>query len=99
MKKRILSIALALILVSQLSGGALAAVSDSTLDSAVSKSLSYLYGKITSPTPNDTGGEWVIVALARGGYDVSDSYYADYYAALETKVTNKGGVLHNHKYT
>lgn len=99
MKKRILSIALALILVSQLSGGALAAVSDSTLDSAVSKSLSYLYGKITSPTPNDTGGEWVIVALARGGYDVSDSYYADYYAALETKVTNKGGVLHNQKYT
>lgn len=99
MKKRVLSIALALILISQLSSGALAAVSDSTLDTAVSKSLSYLYGKTTSPTPNDTGGEWVIVALARGGYSVSDSYYSDYYAALESKVISKDGVLHQQKYT
>lgn len=99
MKKRAISLVLVLILVSQMSGGALAAVSDSSLDTAVSKSLSYLYGKITSPTPNDTGGEWVIVALARGGYNVSDSYYADYYAALESKVTNANGILHKQKYT
>lgn len=96
---RILCPILALLLTAPLSGGASAAVPDSTLNSAVSKALSYLYGQAASPGPGDTGGEWVIVALARGGYQVPEGYYDTYYDALVSKVTNVGGVLHQQKYT
>ncbi len=51
------------------------------------------------PKPGSTGGEWLILGLARSDMNVSNTYYDSYYKALETTVKEKEGILHKRKYT
>ena len=51
------------------------------------------------PKPGITGGEWLILGLARSDMDVPNTYYDTYYKSLETIVKEKQGVLHKRKYT
>ncbi|MBQ5707744.1 MAG: hypothetical protein IIV69_05670 [Peptococcaceae bacterium] len=51
------------------------------------------------PKPGSTGGEWLILGLARSDMDVPNTYYDTYYKSLETIVKEKQGVLHKRKYT
>lgn len=44
------------------------------------------------------GDEWIILALARGGYE-NDAYYAAYIQDVAKTVAEKKGVLHTLKYT
>lgn len=44
------------------------------------------------------GDEWVVLALARGGYQ-NPSYYANYIANVTTTIQEKKGILHQLKYT
>lgn len=55
----------------------------------------------TTPAPrfSSVGGEWAVLGLARSGSAVPESYYADYYTALEKTVSESKGVLSTRKYT
>jgi S-layer homology domain. len=75
------------------------AYSGSDVDAAVSDTAAYVYHLVKSPQVGSIGGEWAVLGLARSGYSVPDSYYQDYYAALETYVKARKGVLHEKKYT
>ena len=76
-----------------------AAVDSVTVDAAVSDTASYIYNLVRSPQVGSIGGEWAVLGLARSGYSVPNSYYQDYYAAVENYVEAYKGVLHEKKYT
>ena len=59
----------------------------------------YVYSSTKNPAFGSVGGEWAVIGLARSGYDVSDSWYAAYYAALEQTAKDSRGVLSDRKYT
>ena len=99
MKKRVLSLILAMALAFSLAPAALAAVSDSTLSSAVSGTAAYIYATTPSPQPSSIGGEWAVLGLARSGYSVPEQYYQDYYTAVEKYVKDCDGVLSDRAYT
>lgn len=99
MRKRGLSLLLALIMLCSLSVSAFAAVSEDTLASAITDTAAYLYKTVKSPQVGSIGGEWAVVGLARSGYAVPEKYYQDYYAAVEDYVKACKGVLHEKKYT
>ncbi len=99
MRKRILSLALALILYFSLASAAFAAVSDTMLNSAVTGTAAYIYATTPKAAPGTIGGEWAVLGLARSGYSVPEKYYQDYYTAVEQFVKDKNGVLHDKKYT
>jgi len=85
--KKMLSIFLIVVL---LVGTAAAAPADALQDTAL-----YLQNAVPSPTVSSVGGEWAVIGLARGGYAVPESYYAN----VEAYVKNCNGVLHERKYT
>lgn len=91
----LLAWALALSLVS----GSGAAVSEEKLDAAVQDTAQCLLRAVPAPQLGSVGGEWAVLGLARSGCAVPDSYYADYYAALEEEVRAREGQLHSRKYT
>ncbi len=99
MKKRIISIILAVLTVFGVSAPALAAVSGQTLDAAVEQSAKYMYNTVKEPQVGAVGGEWAVMSLARSGYSVPDSYYQAYYDRVVSYVKECGGVLDNKKYT
>ena len=99
MKKRIITFLLALLLVLGAAPAAFAAVSDATLNSAVSGTAAYIYATTPSPQVGSIGGEWAVLGLARSGYSVPEKYYQDYYAVVEKYVKDCKGVLHDKKYT
>lgn len=99
MKKRILSLIMALALAFSLAPAAFATVSDSTLSSAVSGTAAYIYATTPSPQPGSIGGEWAVLGLARSGYSVPEKYYQDYYSAVEKYVKDCDGVLSERAYT
>ncbi len=85
MKKRIISIILALALLFGLGSAALAATA-SPGSSRVNNSAAYIYAAVPKPTVGAVGGEWAVLGLARSGYSVPDKYYQDYYPAVEQYV-------------
>jgi hypothetical protein len=99
MKRRIICLVLSLALVFSLTPAAFAAVSDATLNSAVSGTAAYIYSTSQAPQVGSIGGEWAVLGLARSGYSVPEKYYQDYYAVVEKYVKDCKGVLHDKKYT
>ena len=99
MNKRILSLALALLLLVAATPAAFAKVTDSDLASAVSGTAAYIYQTTPAPQVGSIGGEWAVLGLARSGYAVPEKYYQDYYAVVEKYVKDCKGVLHDKKYT
>ncbi|MBP5166596.1 MAG: S-layer homology domain-containing protein [Oscillospiraceae bacterium] len=99
MKKKIMSAVLALALFFGTAPAAFAELSDGALNSAVVVTAKYIYSETQSPQVGSVGGEWAVIGLARSGYDVPDRYYRDYYSTVEQYVTERGGVLHERKYT
>ena len=59
----------------------------------------YLTAAVSAPRYGSLGGEWTVLALARGGADTETAYFTDYYAALEQTVREANGVLSERKYT
>lgn len=59
----------------------------------------YLYNTVQNPDVGSIGGEWAIIGLARSGIKVPDEYYDRYYKAVEKYAKERGGVLHDKKYT
>ncbi len=95
-KKRIICLLLAVVMTLSLSVPALAAYD---LNDIVTKSAKYMLNTVKEPQVSSIGGEWAVMGLARSGYDVPQSYWDDYYAAVEKHVEKCKGVLHKKKYT
>ena len=57
------------------------------------KHLSTLLGSVPNPIVGSTGGEWVVLTLARAGYEVPDGYYSNYYAKVVQALINGDGAL------
>jgi len=55
----------------------------------------YVQKMTPNPTVGSIGGEWAVFGLARGGYEVPDSYYDN----VVSFVKACDGVLHRRKYT
>ncbi|MCC5909122.1 MAG: leucine-rich repeat protein [Clostridiaceae bacterium] len=52
----------------------------------LNKNLDYIYETVDNPTFGTGAGEWSILCLARGGYQVEEGYYALYYENVEEEV-------------
>lgn len=57
-----------------------------TVKEQLNRNLAYLVNTVDNPTLGTLGGEWSILALARGGYAVPDGYYDRYYSNIEKEV-------------
>jgi len=55
--------------------------------------LAYLTANVTVPTVSAVGGEWAVLALARGGANVPVGYYDDYINRVRQILNNNNGVL------
>jgi hypothetical protein len=54
---------------------------------------------VRNPQVDSVGGEWAVIGLARSGYNVPDSYFENYFRTVESYVRERGGVLHERRYT
>lgn len=75
------------------------AVSESSLNAALTDTAAYLCRLVKSPQVGSIGGEWAVLGLARSGYSVPEGYYQTYYKNVESYVKACKGVLHKKKYT
>lgn len=94
---KIVRLCLALALLLALSAPAYAA--DTRVDTAAAGAAGYLTKTVAAPATGSVGGEWAVIGLARGGFDVPEGYFEGYYQRLEQLVAEKQGVLHDRKYT
>ena len=69
------------------------------LQEAADRAAAYVCRVQPDPQNGSIGGEWGVLAMARGEYTVPDGYYERYLANLETKVRQEQGVLSTNKYT
>lgn len=89
--RRILAIALALILCL----GLLVPASAASLSTALDDTAKYIQKTVPNPQVGSIGGEWAVIGLARGGYSMPSGYYNN----VVSYVKSVDGVLHNRKYT
>lgn len=99
LKRRGLTLLLALILLLGMPSSAFAAGSGEALADTVTDTAQLLCRTVRTPQVGSVGGEWAVLGLARSGCSVPEEYYQDYYAAVESHVLACGGVLHEKKYT
>lgn len=96
-RKRAVSLLLAFAMLLSLCTGAFAA--ERGAEEALDRTAAHVYNAVPSPQVASIGGEWAVIGLARSGYDVPQSYWDGYYAAVEKYVADCKGVLHEKKYT
>ena len=97
MKKRIISITICLLLALTLWAPA-RATSGTEYKSVLEDTLDGIYFTITDPVCDSIGGDWAVLALARGGY-TDEAWYGRYLDAVSAKVDSRNGVMHSQKYT
>ncbi|MBR4655977.1 MAG: hypothetical protein IKO68_05300 [Oscillospiraceae bacterium] len=97
MKKRIISFTICLLLALTLWAPA-RATSGTEYKSVLEDTLDGIYFTITDPVCDSIGGDWAVLALARGGY-TDEAWYGRYLDAVSAKVDSRDGVMHSQKYT
>ncbi len=65
----------------------------------ISDMLEAFPSKNPSPTVSSIGGEWLILALARGNASVPENYFEDYLDNVYKHIIKNKGILHEKKYT
>jgi len=91
---RILCLFLALLLLSGCGGTAAANEKD-----AAETTAAYILETVKEPGYGNIAGEWVVLGMARGGFEVPDGYFEGYYERLCEAVLEADGVLDKRKYT
>lgn len=99
MKRKLLTLFVAFcLLLSQMTGLAFAADSDTPYNEALEKTKTYITKQLNENGAT-YGTEWMILGLARSGADLNDKLFSDYYNDVVKTVKECKGVLHNRKYT
>ncbi|ACT01337.1 S-layer homology domain-containing protein [Paenibacillus sp. JDR-2] len=70
-----------------------------TINQYVDRNLAYLLSTVSNPVFGTLNGEWSVLTLARGNYQVPDGYYDTYYNKVVAAVQDKQNVLDPNKYT
>ncbi len=68
-------------------------------EEAVEKTAQVQMERVERPECTAIGGEWTVLALARSGAEVTDSYWEIYLTNLKKTLKETGGVLSKEKYT
>ncbi|MBR2422065.1 MAG: terpene cyclase/mutase family protein [Oscillospiraceae bacterium] len=68
-------------------------------DAARSACAQMLMDHTKEPVYGSLGGDWLALGFARGDVSVSEAWFEQYYAAVETQVKSCDGILHDRKYT
>lgn len=68
-------------------------------ENVIKQTSAGLVKSVPNPSLAQTGGEWLILGLARSGYNVPNGYYDGYYENVCKTLKEKNGVLHDTKYT
>ena len=89
--RRCLCLLLALVLSLGLAAGA--APSAEEIGDMLQETASKLTANLPEPGVGSVGGDWLILGLARSGVEVTEGYYARYYAAVEESVRAHEGLL------
>lgn len=92
MKRKILSILLAIVLLIGLATP-VSAASSPTLDSAITNAAEFLLQTVPSPTIGSVGGEWTVIGLARSGHAVPSAFFENYFQEVERIIRAQGGIL------
>ena len=85
------ALALLLVVVCILAGSF--AVFAQTAAEARTAALAYIAENVKTPIVNAVGGEWAILALARGNAEVQTGYYSGYVDRVKQALRGNGGVL------
>lgn len=96
--KKLLSLFLCFLMLVSFSGQALA-LDNETLDTVIKDTAVFIEEEVANPTISSIGGEWAIIGLARGGADVDEKYFENYYQTVVKQIKACEGVLHEKKYT
>ena len=91
LKRLLATLTLAIILLAS-SATAWAATPTQIADAA-QDTAAYLRQTVVHPQVSSIGGEWTVLALARGGYLADQSYGITYYQTLEMTLQANQGVL------
>ena len=75
------------------------AINPQDLDTAISRTVAYLQRNVRSPQVGSVGGEWTILSLARSGRNIPNSYFQQYFRAVELYVREQNGVLDERRLT
>ena len=94
MKKKFLSLFLALVFALGTSTAAFAAA-----DASGASTAAYLTQAVQAPVVASSGGDWAVLAVARGGYAAPDGWYAAYLDNVQKTLKAQDGVLSTRKYT
>ncbi len=70
----------------------------SAQEGIIKATAEYLMQSVPAPSVSASGGEWTVLALARGNVG-STEYYEKYYSALCGYLKERNGILHSRKYT
>ena len=73
-----------------------------TLDvsNVLERTLAYIYRNAPAPSIGTIGGEWSVMALAGGEYDVATGYFDKYYDRVVKELQDNNGILEgDRKYT
>lgn len=62
-------------------------------------SVDYMLTAVPAPAVGSIGGEWAVIGLARSGCEVPQDYWDCYYSRVQQTMKDRGGVLHQRKYT
>lgn len=98
MKKRIISLLLALIMIFSLTTQVIA-VDDNQIEDMVNTTQEFMYTNISEPNVGTVAGEWTVLSLARSDAEVPEEYFNDYYNRVENYVKEKSGKLTKNKFT
>ncbi|MCM3629921.1 DUF4430 domain-containing protein [Paenibacillus glycanilyticus] len=70
-----------------------------TIGQYVERNLAYILSTVTTPVFGTLNGEWSVLTLARGNYEVPEGYYNSYHSKVIAAVQDKQNVLDPDKYT
>lgn len=80
-------------------GGCAGKKSGDTLESTASHTAEYVLEQTPAPGVASVGGEWAVLGLKTGGYEVKEQYYDSYYDTVRAAVKAKKGTLSDTHYT
>ena len=75
------------------------AADSSKIEQVTNDVAQYVYSIVNPPTVGTVGGEWAVIGLSKGNYQVESDYFDNYYSNVEQYVKECDGVLHSRKYT